>query len=101
MAVGRTLSQVQDPESAEGAAADTRARVTVCAWCAERGEPLAVVRPIGEAAWAKAWAWVPVSHAFTRAATLARLASHGICPECYAWQLREINATVPVATAAA
>ena len=94
MAVGRTLSQVQDPESAEGAAADTRARVTVCAWCAERGGPLAVVRPIGEAAWARAWAWVPVSHAFTRAATLARLASHGICPDCYAWQLREINATI-------
>ena len=73
--------------------ADTHVRVTVCAWCAARGGLLAVVRPIGEAAWAHTGAWVPVSHAFTRAATLARLVSHGICPECYAWQLREINAT--------
>ena len=82
-------------DQVDATSADTNPRVALCSWCAERGAPLAVMRPIG------AEAWVPVSHAFARVATLARLASHGICPECYAWQLREINATVPVAPAAA
>ncbi len=92
---------MQRTDGAGATTTDTRVRVTVCAWCAERGRLRGAVRPVGEEAWAKAWAWVPVSHAFTRAATLARLASHGICPDCYAWQLREITATVPVAPAPA
>ncbi|CAA9302645.1 MAG: hypothetical protein AVDCRST_MAG77-5796 [uncultured Chloroflexi bacterium] len=77
-----------------GAASDTDARVMLCSWCAERGGLLAVVRPIGEEAWGQAQAWAPVSHACARVATQAQLASHGICPDCLAWQLREINATV-------
>ena len=92
---------MQRTDGAGGIAADTCVRVTVCAWCAERGKLRGAARPVGAAAWVKAWPWVPVSHAFTRAATLARLASHGICPECYAWQLREINATVPELPSAA
>ena len=96
---------MQGIDRAGATAADTDARVVLCSWCVERGQPRVALRPyrgrVQEPAWDQGWMAAVVSPTFARVATLARLASHGICPDCLAWQLREINATVSEPPAAA
>ena len=95
--------QEQIADRAGSAASDTDARVVLCSWCVERGQPRVALRPyrVQEPDWNQGWMTGIVSPTFARVATLARLASHGICPDCLAWQLREINATVPEVPAGA
>jgi hypothetical protein len=73
------------PEAQE-ADVSTRACVVVCAWCTAGGRAQAAVRPPDE------WSWQPLSLAFARVVTLARLASHGICPDCLEREMAELAA---------